>query len=100
MALTKKKLIENLVEALKIGKHEAKDLVELFFKEMSAMLEQGQQIRLSGFGNFNLRDKKARPGRNPKTGKDFSITPRRVVTFRAGQKLKDRVKKHYPQATK
>jgi integration host factor subunit alpha len=94
MALTKAELAENLFKVLGINKREAKDLVEIFFEEIRTLLEQGQQIRLSGFGNFNLRDKRERPGRNPKTGKDVPITARRVVTFRAGQKLKARVEKY------
>src|SRR5512133_363305 len=93
-ALTKAELAEDLFKVLGINKREAKDLVELFFEEIRSLLEQGQQIRLSGFGNFNLRDKKERPGRNPKTGKDVPITPRRIVTFKAGQKLKARVEKY------
>jgi integration host factor subunit alpha len=94
MALTKAELAENLFSVLGINKRESKDLVEIFFEEVRLLLEQGQQIRLSGFGNFNLRDKKERPGRNPKTGRDVPITSRRVVTFRAGQKLKARVEKY------
>lgn len=94
MALTKAELSENLFKVLGISKREAKDLVEIFFEEIRLLLEQGHQVRLSGFGNFSLRDKKERPGRNPKTGKDIPITPRRVVTFRAGQKLKARVEKY------
>lgn len=98
MALTKAELAENLFKVLGINKREAKDLVEIFFEEIRSLLEQGHQIRLSGFGNFNLRDKRERPGRNPKTGKDVPITARRVVTFRAGQKLKARVER-YAEAT-
>jgi integration host factor subunit alpha len=99
MALTKAELVENLFKVLGINKREAKDLVEIFFEEIRSLLEQGQQIHLSGFGNFNLRDKRERPGRNPKTGKDVPITPRRVVTFRAGQKLKARVEKYAGSTT-
>lgn len=94
MALTKADLAENLFQVLGINKREAKELVELFFEEIRSLLEQGHQIRLSGFGNFNLRDKSERPGRNPKTGQNVAITARRVVTFRAGQKLKARVEKY------
>jgi integration host factor subunit alpha len=94
MVLTKAGLTESLFKVLGINKREAKDLVELFFEEIRSLLEQGQQIRLSGFGNFNLRDKRQRPGRNPKTGKDVPISSRRVVTFRAGQKLKAKVEKY------
>ena len=68
-------------------------MVELFFEELRGCLENGEQIKLSGFGNFDLRDKAERPGRNPKTGEDIPISARRVVTFRAGQKLKARVEK-------
>jgi len=91
MALTKADLVDNLSRKLGLNLREAKELVEIFFEEIRTALEKGNSVKLSGFGNFNLRDKKARPGRNPKTGKDVSITARRVVTFRAGQKLKSRI---------
>ena len=68
-----------------------KEFVEVFFSEISEILVSGLDVKISGFGNFVLRDKKARPGRNPKTGEDVMISSRRVVTFRAGQKLKARV---------
>lgn len=91
MALTKAELAEHLFEELGLNKREAKELVENFFEEIRGALEQGQQVKLSGFGNFDLREKKQRPGRNPKTGEEIPISPRRVVTFRPGQKLKARV---------
>ena len=91
MALTKADMAERLFEDLGINKREAKDLVEIFFEEIRGALEQGQQVKLSGFGNFDLHDKNQRPGRNPKTGEEIPITARRVVTFRPGQKLKARV---------
>jgi len=91
MALTKATIAEKLFEELGLNKREAKELVELFFEEIRNALEQGNQIKLSGFGNFDLRDKSQRPGRNPKTGEEIPITARRVVTFRPGQKLKARV---------
>jgi integration host factor subunit alpha len=91
MALTKAELAEKLFQDLGLNKREAKDFVELFFEEIRAALEAGQQVKLSGFGNFNLRDKRQRPGRNPKTGEEIPITARRVVTFHPGQKLKARV---------
>jgi integration host factor subunit alpha len=94
MALTKADLAENLFNVLGLNKREAKELVELFFEEIRLALEKGEAVKLSGFGNFNLRDKKQRPGRNPKTGVEIPITPRRVVTFRAGHKLKSRVEKY------
>lgn len=93
-ALIKAQLAENLFQTLGINKREAKDLVEKFFEEIRSLLEQGEQIQLSGFGNFDLRNKEQRPGRNPRTGKDAVIAPRRVVTFHAGQKLKAKVEKY------
>ena len=91
MALTKAEMAEKLFDDLGLNKREAKELVEAFFEELRMSLETGQQVKLSGFGNFDLRDKKQRPGRNPKTGEEIPITARRVVTFRPGQKLKARV---------
>lgn len=92
MTLTKAELSEILFEKVGLNKKEAKDFVEVFFEEIRACLENGEDVKLSGFGNFNLRDKSPRPGRNPKTGEEIPITARRVVTFHASQKLKDRVK--------
>jgi integration host factor subunit alpha len=91
MALTKADMAERLFDELGLNKREAKELVEMFFEEIRGALEGGQQVKLSGFGNFDLRDKNQRPGRNPKTGEEIPITARRVVTFRPGQKLKARV---------
>ncbi len=91
MALTKATIAEKLFEELGLNKREAKELVEQFFEEIRGALENGNQVKLSGFGNFDLRDKNQRPGRNPKTGEEIPITARRVVTFRPGQKLKARV---------
>lgn len=91
MALTKAAIAETLFEELGLNKREAKELVEQFFEEVRLALENGHQVKLSGFGNFDLRDKNERPGRNPKTGEEIPITARRVVTFRPGQKLKARV---------
>ncbi len=91
MALTKADLAESLFEELGLNKREAKELVELFFEEIRNALESGGDVKLSGFGNFVLRTKNERPGRNPKTGEEIPITARRVVTFRPGQKLKARV---------
>ncbi len=97
MALTKAEMAENLFEKLGVSKRDAKDLVEAFFEEVRRSLENGEQVKLSGFGNFDLRDKNQRPGRNPKTGEDIPITARRVVTFRPGQKLKSRVENTTPK---
>lgn len=94
MALTKADMAERLFEEFGLNKREAKDLVEMFFEEIRNALESGQQVKLSGFGNFNLRQKNQRPGRNPKTGEEIPITARRVVSFHPGQKLKARVEAH------
>lgn len=91
MALTKADMVDKLFDELGLNKREAKEIVEMFFEEIRAALEQGDQVKLSGFGNFALRDKNMRPGRNPKTGQEIPITARRVVTFRSGQKLKARI---------
>ena len=93
-ALTKADLAEMLYEELGFNKREAKELVELFFEEIRASLESNECVKLSGFGNFDLRDKTQRPGRNPKTGEEIPISARRVVTFRPGQKLKAKVETH------
>ena len=91
VALTKAEMAEKLFDDLGLNKREAKEVVDLFFEEMRASLEANEHIKLSGFGNFDLRDKGQRPGRNPKTGEEIPVSARRVVTFRPGQKLKARV---------
>ncbi len=91
MALTKAEVAEHLYEKVGLSKRDAKDMVEIFFEEIRETLESGEQVKLSGFGNFDLREKSERPGRNPKTGEDIPISARKVVTFRPGQKLKSRV---------
>lgn len=91
MALTKAEVAEHLYEKVGLSKRDAKDMVEIFFEEVRETLESGEQVKLSGFGNFDLRVKSERPGRNPKTGEDIPISARKVVTFRPGQKLKSRV---------
>ncbi|AXI01877.1 integration host factor subunit alpha [Aquirhabdus parva] len=90
-ALTKAEMADNLSEKTGINRREAKQLVELFFAEISKSLISGEVVKLSGFGNFELRNKRQRPGRNPKTGEEIPISARRVVTFRAGQKFRRRV---------
>ncbi len=94
MALTKADLAEQLYIELGLNKREAKEIVELFFEEIKASLEIGDSAKISSFGNFELRDKSERPGRNPKTGEEIPISARRVVTFRPGQKLKTRVENY------
>jgi len=91
MALTKAAMAERLFDEMGLNKREAKEMVDLFFEEIRSALEKGEQVKLSGFGNFDLRDKNERPGRNPKTGEEIPISARRVVTFRPGQKLRARV---------
>ena len=91
MALTKNDLMERLMAEIEITRKDAKDLVDQFFEEIKTALSQGEAVKLSGFGNFDLRDKSERPGRNPKTGEEIPITARRVVTFKSGQKLKTMV---------
>jgi integration host factor subunit alpha len=89
--LTKAELAEMLFDQVGLNKREAKDMVETFFEEISAALVRGESVKLSGFGNFLLRDKPQRPGRNPKTGEEIPISARRVVTFHASQKLKAQI---------
>ena len=97
--LTKSDMIEHLMSHLNLTRQEGRCLVENFFDELSESLIDGKEVKLSGFGNFDLRDKNQRPGRNPKTGEDIPISARRVVTFRPGQKLKARVEHATPNET-
>ena len=90
-ALTKADMAEMLFDELGLNKREAKEIVEKFYSEIGGALENNDNVKLSGFGNFELRDKGRRPGRNPKTGEEIPIAARRVVTFKPGQKLKSRV---------
>jgi len=94
MTLTKAEIAEGLQQELEKTKLVAKDIVDQVFEEIRTTLEGGEPVRISGFGNFELRDKKARPGRNPKTGEPKIIKARRVVTFKAGQKLKAKVQQN------
>ena len=89
--LTKAELAELLFERVGLNKREAKDIVDTFFEEIRDALARGEMVKLSGFGNFQVRDKPARPGRNPKTGEVIPIAARRVVTFHASQKQKSAV---------
>jgi len=95
MTLTKAELADLLYEQVGLNKREAKDMVEAFFEEVRIALEVGDSVKLSGFGNFELRKKSERPGRNPKTGEEIPIKARRVVTFHASQKLKSKVDAHH-----
>ncbi|BBP46440.1 integration host factor subunit alpha [Thiosulfatimonas sediminis] len=89
--LTKAQIAQQLSDTFGFNKRESKDLVEQFYEEISDVLVSGEQIKLSGFGNFELRDKASRPGRNPRTGEDVPISARRVVTFKPGQKLRAQI---------
>lgn len=89
--LTKAEMVEYLLSQLDLTKQEAKQLVEDFFEEIKDMLANNEPVKLSGFGNFELRTKNERPGRNPRTGEEVPITARRVVTFHSGHKLRSRV---------
>ena len=91
--ITKIDITENLIEKYQLPKNEAKKVVENFFEEVRISLESGHDVKLSGFGNFELRNKASRPGRNPKTGDVVAVSARRVVTFKPGQKLRARVEK-------
>lgn len=94
MTLTKAELSEYLIEKLQFNKKDAKELIELLFEEMKISLENGLEVKLSSFGNFGLRNKNERPGRNPKTGEDVPISARRVVTFKPGQKLRTLIEEY------
>ena len=91
MTVTKMELANLLFDELGLNKREAKEFVELFFEEIRTALENGDSVKFSGFGGFSVRDKPQRPGRNPKTGEEIPVSARRVVTYKASQKIKDRV---------
>ena len=93
--LTRADLAEKLFTDVGINQREAKEIVGAFFDVISMALENNQQVKLAGFGNFEVRDKKPRPGRNPKTGEAFQISARRVATFRPGKKLRIRVEAYF-----
>tara|TARA_B100001057_G_scaffold410807_1_gene426099 strand:+ start:1209 stop:1505 length:297 start_codon:yes stop_codon:yes gene_type:complete len=91
MTITKDSLVEMVHNEVGLNKREAKELIECFFEQIKKSLEDGNDIKLSGFGNFVLRNKSSRPGRNPKTGEEVTISERRVVTFKSGLKLKSKL---------
>ncbi len=91
MTITKNSLVNLLHDEVGLNKREAKEFIETFFEIIKLELENGNDVKISGFGNFNLRDKSARPGRNPKTGEDVTISERRVVTFKSGLKLRSKL---------
>tara|TARA_B100000900_G_C20450090_1_gene662770 strand:- start:335 stop:631 length:297 start_codon:yes stop_codon:yes gene_type:complete len=91
MTITKDSLVEMVHNEVGLNKRESKELIECFFEQIKKALENGNDIKLSGFGNFILRNKSPRPGRNPKTGEEVTISERRVVTFKSGLKLKSKL---------
>ncbi|MDR3353313.1 MAG: integration host factor subunit alpha [Zoogloeaceae bacterium] len=91
MTLTKAELADLLYQQVGLNKREAKDMVEAFFEEIRCALERGESVKLTGFGNFQARDKPERPGRNPKTGESIPISARRVVTFHPSPMLKSAI---------
>jgi integration host factor subunit alpha len=97
MALTKANMAQHLVDNAQMTKQQAVELVELFFEEIRVALEKGETLKLSGLGNFQVREKKQRPGRNPKTGEVVPVSARRVVTFHAGLKLRGEIEKLVPE---
>jgi integration host factor subunit alpha len=90
-ALTKAQLADLLFEQLGLNKRESKDMVDAFFDLITDQLVAGTDVKISGFGNFQIRTKAPRPGRNPRTGEAIAIGARRVVTFHASHKLKDQI---------
>ena len=100
ITVTKADLADQLFKNVGLNQREAKDMVEAFFEEIPAALERGDGVKLAGFGNFQLRDKPPRPGRNPKTGVDVPISARRVVTFHASSKLKLSIEQPKPMLIK
>ena len=89
--LTKADMVDHLTVRFRMSRQDARFLVDMFFAQISQSLADGKEVKLSGFGNFELRDKKTRPGRNPKTGEEVPVKARRVVTFKAGQKLRGEI---------
>jgi integration host factor subunit alpha len=89
--ITKRDLVNHLHETLGLNKVESKELVETFFNEIKRSLKNNEEVKISGFGNFKILNKKERPGRNPKTGEPVTISARKVVTFKAGPKLRKRI---------
>ena len=90
-ALTKAQLAELLFDQIGLNKRESKDMIDAFFDLISQRLVDGEDVKISGFGNFQIRTKAPRPGRNPRTGEAIPIQARRVVTFHASHKLKEQI---------
>ena len=90
-ALTKSELAAMLFEQIGLNRRESKEFIDAFFGLITNQLVEGQDVKISGFGNFEVRTKVARPGRNPRTGEPVTIPPRRVITFKAGGQLKEKI---------
>ena len=97
MTLTKADIVESIITQVGLARPDAREMVDELFEEIRTCLASGEEVKLSGFGNFELREKSQRPGRNPKTGEEIPLTARRVVSFKAGQKLKARVANSRPR---
>ncbi|MDA8090632.1 MAG: integration host factor subunit alpha [Nitrospiraceae bacterium] len=93
--MTKADLVEIIFEKVGLSKKEAQTIVESIFDTIMLAFKEGESVKLSGFGTFNVRQKRARRGRNPKTGDELEITPRRVLTFRASNQLKALIEKRH-----
>jgi len=91
--MTKADLVDAIFEKVGLSKKEAQDIVELLFETMKQTFSEGESIKMSGFGTFHVRKKMSRRGRNPKTGEELEITPRRVITFRVSNQLKEDIEK-------
>jgi integration host factor subunit alpha len=91
--MTKADLVEKIFEKIGLSKKEAQEIIEILFDTMKQAFIEGESVKISSFGTFNVRQKTARRGRNPKTGDDLEITPRRVITFRASNQLKEELVK-------
>ncbi len=91
--MTKVDLVDAIFEKVGLSKKEAQDIIEIIFDTMKQTFQEGESVKISGFGTFNVRKKMSRRGRNPKTGEDIEITPRRVVTFRVSNQLKEEIEK-------
>ncbi|NCO68065.1 MAG: integration host factor subunit alpha [Nitrospirae bacterium CG_4_10_14_0_8_um_filter_41_23] len=91
--MTKADLVDRIFEKIGLSKKEALEIIEILFDTMKQTFVEGESVKISGFGTFNVRQKMARRGRNPKTGDDLEITPRKVITFRASNQLKSGIEK-------
>jgi integration host factor subunit alpha len=92
--MTKQEIVTTVYEKLGFSKRESSDIVEHFFRIVKERLVQGENVKISGLGNFVVKDKKARKGRNPQTGEEIEIAPRRVLNFKLSQVLKDEINNH------